>query len=228
MKKIFVTILALSALFVSCSAPYYPEYVPIISLGAHTSDLVCESDENQCSLNVISNVEYEATIVSGMEWLSFADTDAVSRKGSGNDVLVFNHLANKHSKRVAILSLQSGSRLQTIKIKQKGNFEDFLGLDTTDEEYVRLFTLEGNTRMSASADAGDYSLRLDTSCLDHEISFATNFPKAIVDFKVENGYLSFHINENDEKQPRIMDITLSYLDGWKDVNTFTFTVEQAY
>lgn len=226
MKKIFVTILALAALFVSCSSPYYPEYVPVVSLGAHTDNLVCESDENQCSLNVISNVEYEATIVSGMEWLSFADTKSLSRKGSGNGVLVFKHLANNNDKRVAILTLQSGSRLQTVKIKQKGYFEDFLRLDVTDEVYKKLFTLNDNTRMLADNLARDYALRLDTSCQDHEISFATDYPKAIVDFKVENGYFYFHINDNDENQPRIMEVTLSYVDGWKDVKTFTFTIKQ--
>ena len=227
MKKIFVTISTLvAALFVSCSSPYYPEYVPIVSLAANTSDLVCESDENQCSLTVTSNVEYEATIVSGMEWLSFADTDALSRKGKGNDVLVFNYLANNNDKRVAILTLQSGSRVQTIKIKQKGSFEDFLQLDVTDKVYQQLFTLNDNTRMVASNLARDYVLRLDTSCLDHEISFATDYPKAIVDFKVENGYLYFHINDNDENQPRIMEVTLSYVDGWGDKKDMTFSIKQ--
>ncbi len=226
MKKIYVTILALSALFVSCSSPYYPEYIPIISLGAHTSDLVCESDENQCSLNVISNVEYEATITSGGEWLTFADTDALSRKGKGNGVLVFNHLANKNDKRVAVLTLQSGSRSQTVKIKQKGYFEDFLRLDVTDEEYKHLFAEADNGRMRAENKAKDYSLRLETSCQDHEISFATDYPKAIVDFRVDNGYFHFHINDNDENQPRIMEITLSYVDGWDDVKSFTFSIKQ--
>ncbi len=225
MKKIFVTVFAL-ALFASCSSPYYPEYVPIIALGANTSALVCESDEDQCSLNVISNVDYEATIVSGGEWLSFADTDSKTRKGSGNGVLLFNHLANNNAKRVAVLTLSSGSRLQTIKIKQKGYLEDFLALDTTDENYTTYFVLEDNTRMLAVEAEKEYSFRLSTSCQDHEISFATDHPKAIVDFRVDNGYLHFKLNQNNDNMPRIMEVTLSYIDGWGDKVDTTFSIKQ--
>ena len=100
MKKIFGIVVAVSAFLASCSSPYYPEYVPVVSLGANTSALVCESVEGSSSLNVISNVEYTATIISGTEWLSFADAEGDVRVGNGNTVLVFNHLKNNHVKRV--------------------------------------------------------------------------------------------------------------------------------
>ena len=82
MKKIFGIVVAVSAFLASCSSPYYPEYVPVVSLGANTSALVCENVEGSSSLNVISNMEYTATIISGTEWLSFADTDSSVRTGS--------------------------------------------------------------------------------------------------------------------------------------------------
>ena len=83
MRKIFGIIVAASALFASCSSPYYPEYVPVVSLGASTSNLICESEEGSCSLNVISNVEYTATIISGSEWLSFKHVAGTTYSGSG-------------------------------------------------------------------------------------------------------------------------------------------------
>ena len=126
MKKIFVIVFAVSAFLASCTSPYYPEYRPIIALGADTSNLICEYTEDYQTLRVISNVEYEATIVSGSEWLKFTDTDAVTRKGSGNGDIEFKHLQNNNAKRVAHLVLSAGSRRDTINIKQKGRFEEFL------------------------------------------------------------------------------------------------------
>ena len=132
MKKIFGIVVAVSAFLASCSSPYYPEYVPVVALGANTSALVCESEEGTASLNVISNVEYTATIISGDEWLSFADTESLTRVGNGNSVLVFNHRANNHDKRVARLVLAAESRRDTIRIKQKGCFEDYLTIHPED------------------------------------------------------------------------------------------------
>lgn len=229
MKKIFVTIFALAALCVSCSSPYQPEYVPIISLGANTSALVCENDADQVSLNVISNVEYEASIVSGSEWLSFADTKATSRIGDGNEVLVFNHRANNNCKRVATLVLRSGSRTETVKIKQKGYWEEFLEFDKSNlTEWQDNFPLENNTRMNVPETGGEYSILLATSCLDHQISFWTDYPEYVQNFRVENGYLKFKVLANTEGQPHIISVELSYVDGWEDKQVLPFSIRHNY
>jgi hypothetical protein len=228
MKKILGIIFAISALFASCTSPYNPEYRPVIALGANTDAVVCESGEAECSFNVISNVEYEARIISGSEWLSFVDTDAESRIGNGNGVLTFHHKANNNHKRVAEVKLSSGSREFVVKIKQKGFEADYLNFDTTDEMWGRYFIFENNTRMSLAEEAKDYSLRLSTSCLDHEISLWTDYPKAIVDFKVENKYVHFHLNENTEGQPRIIAVELSYVDGWGDKRVLPFSIRQDF
>lgn len=228
MKKILGIIFAISALFASCTSPYYPEYRDVIALGANTDAVVCGSGESQCSFNVISNVEYEARIISGSEWLSFADTDALSRTGSGNGVLTFHHIANNNNKRVAEVKLSSGSREFVVKIKQEGFEPDHLSFDTTDELWARYFILENNTRMSIPEEGADYSLRLSTSCLDHEISFWTDYPKAVVDFKVENKYVYFHVNDNTEGQPRIISAELSYIDGWGDKKVLSFSIRQDF
>lgn len=226
MKKIFGIIVAVSALFASCSSPYYPEYVPVVSLGASTSALVCENTESTCELNVISNVEYTATIISGEEWLSFADTESLTRVGNGNTVLVFNHRANNHDKRVARLVLAAESRRDTVKIKQKGCFEDYLDLHPEDRELY--MTMENATRMSVPEKGGEYSLRLRTSCLDHQLKFWTDRPDAVVDFKVENKVLTFRVKENLDSQPRILRVQLFYIDGWDDQRICEFTIKQQF
>lgn len=226
MKKIFGIIVAVSAFMASCSSPYYPEYVPIVSLGASTSALVCENTDSSCSLNVISNVEYTATIISGDEWLSFADTNSLTRTGNGNTVLVFNHRANNHVKRVARLVLAAETRRDTIKIKQKGQFEDYL--DIHPEDKAQYLTLENGTRLSVPEEGGSYSLRLRTSCLDQELSFWCDRPEAITDVKFENKILSFNVTKNEDGQPRIIMIDVSYIDGWDDKRTYSFSIKQQF
>jgi hypothetical protein len=75
---------------------------------------------------------------------------------------------------------------------------------------------------------GDYSIRLKTSCLDHEISFWTDEPKVVTNFKVENGVLSFHVDVNKDKQPRILNVELSYIDGWDDKVVLPFSIRQKF
>ena len=226
MKKIFGFVVAVSAFLASCTSPYYPEYVPVVSLGANTSALVCESEEGSASLNVISNVEYTATIISGNEWLSFADVNGDTYTGNGNTVLVFNHRANNHDKRVARMVLAAETRRDTVKIKQKGYFEDYLSIHPEDVEAQR--PLENGTRMLIPEKGGEYKLRLRTSCLDHQLSFYTDRPDAIVDFKVSNGVFSFRVKENVDAQPRIMVVELSYFDGWDDKRTCSFSIKQQF
>jgi hypothetical protein len=226
MKKIFGIIVAVSAFMASCSSPYYPEYVPVVSLGASTSALVCENTDSSCSLNVISNVEYTATIISGDEWLSFADTESLTRTGNGNTVLVFNHRANNHVKRVARLVLAAETRRDTIKIKQKGQFEDYL--DMHPEDKAQYLTLENGTRLSVPEEGGSYSLRLRTSCLDQELSFWCDRPETITDVKFENKTLSFNVTKNEDGQPRIIMIDVSYIDGWDDKRTYSFSIKQQF
>ena len=110
MKKIFGFILAATAFLASCSSPYYPEYHRVVALGAETSNLVCENTEDFCRLSIIANVEYDATIISGSEWLSFADTEGVVRTGKGNEIIEFKHMQNNNDKRVARLVLAVDSR----------------------------------------------------------------------------------------------------------------------
>lgn len=226
MRKIFGFIVVATAFLASCSSPYYPEYVPIVSLGASASNLVCENTESTCSLNVISNVEYTATIISGSEWLRFADTNALSRTGNGNGVLVFNHRANNHVKRVARLVLAAENRTDTIKIKQKGQVDDFLRVN--EEDVAEYFTLDNGTRMSVPELGGEYAIRLETSCNDYEISCWCDNTSAVVDFEVINSVLYFRVKENLDGQPRILHVELSYIDGWDDKCTYKFSIKQNF
>ena len=224
MKKIFVVILSVMAL-ASCSSPYYPEYRPVVALGADAANLVCEDTEDCVRLRIISNVAYETTIISGSEWLSFVDTEGVVRPGQGGETIELKHLQNNNEKRVAHLVLSADTRRDTIKIKQKGRFEDYLDIHDDDKA---LFTMENGTRMPIEWEGGEVSFRLRTSCMDHELSAWTSDKTIASGFKVENSVLSFAVSANDEQQPRIVTVRISYVDGWDDTKTLEFSVRQAY
>lgn len=225
MKKIFGIILAVSACLASCSSPYYPEYRPVVALGAETSSLVCENTEDYCRLSIISNVEYKAELISGYEWLSFADTEGPIRMGSGNEAVEFKHMQNNNDKRVARLVLSCGERRDTVKIKQKGRFEDFLKIHDDDKE---LFSMENGTRMPISWEGGEFSFRLRTTCLDYELSGWSSDKSIVNSFKFENGVCSFFVAANDEQQPRIVTFNISYVDGWEDTKTLELSIRQGY
>ena len=225
MKKIFVIVLAVSAFLASCSSPYYPEYHKVVSLGAETSNLVCENTEDFCSLSIISNVEYNATIISGSEWLSFADTKGVVRPGKGNERLEFKHMQNNNDKRVARLVLSSGERRDTVKIKQKGRFEDYLAIHDDDKELV---SMENGTRIPVSWEGGEISFRLRTSCLDYELSGWSSDKTILNGFKFENSVCTFNVAANDEKQPRIVTFQILYVDGWEDTKVKELSIRQGY
>ena len=119
MRKISLLMAAISALMISCSAPYYPEYVPVISLGASTNNLICEKEEGIASLSVLSNTDYTATLVSGNDWVRFAEEDPAVRNGHGNDVLEFVINANNHDKRVAELVLAVGDTRRVSRLSRR-------------------------------------------------------------------------------------------------------------
>ena len=225
MKKIFGIILGVSAFLASCSSPYYPEYRPVVALGAETSNLVCENTEDYCKLSVISNVEYKAELISGYEWLSFADVNGTVRMGKGNEALEFKHMQNNNDKRVARLVLSCGERRDTIKIKQKGRFEDYLAIHDEDKE---LFSMENGTRIPVAWEGGEISFRLRTTCLDHQLSGWSSDKTIVNGFKFENGVCSFFVAANDELQPRIVTINISYVDGWEDTKTLALSIRQNY
>lgn len=207
---------------------YVTQMFQIISLGASTSNLICENTDGSCELNVISNVEYTATIVSGHEWLCFANTSALTYTGNGNGTLVFNHRANNNNKRVARLVLEAKNRVVEVKIKQKGVFEDYLEIHPDDIESFGFTNGTDGYCLDIPKVGGEYAIRLSTTCLDNQISCWCDNSDAVVDFEIMNSVLYFSVKENLDGQPRILHIELSYIDGWDDKVTYKFSIRQNF
>ena len=225
MKKIYVLILAAATFVVSCSSPYYPEYVPIVSLGIYANEVVCENAEGDFAVSVVSNVDYTASIVSGQEWLSFADTDVTSRTGSGNSVLKFKYLQNNNAKRAAQVVVAAETRTDTVVIKQKGRFDEALEIHETSKH---LFSEEtGVPRMEVDWTGGDYSFRLRTDVLSSQLKAWTPDPSVITNFHIENNVVTLTVSQNNQLQPRIVNFQISYIDGWNEQQVLKLSIRQA-
>ena len=223
MKKIFV--IAIAALLTACFSPYYPEYKEVISLGATTTAVTCENTEGRFAIKIISNVAFTATLESGTDWVKFADYDATMVETRGHQQMYFEHLANNHDKRVAILSLTAGDLRREVAIKQKGHYEDYLEIHPEDK--AAYFT-NNYGQMPIRYEGQEVVLRLKTSCLDHELTCTVEHDTALSNLKIENSVLSFVVNENKEGAPRVINMHLSYVDGWNDVHKVNFALKQDY
>lgn len=229
MKKISLLLIVVSALLISCSSPYYPEYLPVVSMGTNPSSLTCKQGEGTVSLNIISNVEYTATITEGTDWLQIEGSDSHTFTGSGTRTLVLEHYANNGGKRVAYLVLHAEDYDLTVPIKQESNYADFLEILQEDKDTMFSKDAAGQaSRIEVIGYTTQLELRLRTSCLDSELVCESSHPTAISDMRVENKRLLLTVNENNEGQPRNITINVSYTNGWDEINSISFVIRQDY
>ena len=226
MKKILVIILAFSAFAISCTTPYYPEYVRLVSLGAYTGDVILEREAGESSFAVASNVEYEARIISGETWLSFADAEGMSVRKSGNSTIFLKYKKVAEGPRLARIVLSADNRHDTVKIKQKGNYDEFLEMHPADK--AKYLTLKDGTRMSVPEEGGKFEIRLECSCLDTDIKFSVSHPEIVTSCKVENKVFSFEVLPNKANQPNIIDVKLSFINGWDEEVALPFSIRHEW
>ncbi len=226
MKKILVIILVLSAFAMSCTTPYYPEYRRLVSLGAYTGDVIVEREAGETSFPVASNVDYEARIISGETWLSFADAEGLSVNKSGNSTVFLKYNKVSQGPRVARIVLSAENRHDTVKIKQKGNYDEFLEMHPADK--AKYLTLKDGTRMSVAEEGGKFEIRLEYSCRDTDIKVWVSHPEVITACNIENRVFSFEVLPNKTMQPNIMDVKLSFINGWEEEVELTFSIRHEY
>lgn len=224
MKKILAITVVMSAFAISCS-PYYPWDVEDIGLGAATKVIECSHGVSSRDLDVISNVDYEASIIEGTEWISFADTDEKTKSCSVETTkLSFDIAANRMGKRLGRVVLSHGTRQDTIKVKQQGVREDLLAFNTTDQSH----NLDANNVAFVPREGKSFVFRLETTALDHEIKMEAIGRDMITDFKVENHVLYFTVTENLSGQPRIVDLNFYFIDGWEERVQVSCRMRQEY
>ncbi|MBQ1224382.1 MAG: hypothetical protein IIX82_00295 [Alistipes sp.] len=224
MKKILAITAAVMAFAVACS-PYYPWEVEDIQLGATTKSVELGSGLGTCEFDIISNVDYEVAIVRGAEWLSFVDAEGTTKQCTVDDTkLMLDVAGNLVGKRMAIVELRHGARVDQLKIKQTGVYEDFLVMHSGDA--LKYFGSNNESRIEKGATS--YVVRLETTANDQDIKMELIGDEMVHNFRVENHVLYFDVDANVTGQPRIVDATFYIMNGWDERVSFTVRIRQSY
>lgn len=222
MKKLFaISILIAASFCTSCIDGYVYDdarYETEVVLGATEKVLFAESTDGQCSLNVITNCDYEARIISGEKWASFSDSDQLATpRAAYEKVLSFNYDANTAGPRVAKVVLSAEGRRDTIAIKQYGLYEESV-------------TVVGDTTIAAPVNGGHFTRRIEFMGLlekDIKISCAQTdiVSNIILD---DNKVLSFDVLKNETQNPRTAKVEIAYVNGWGEKKSAVVTVNQTW
>ena len=208
-----MALVALSLAFASCR--YHEQaFVDVVELGAAQKSLEVPSYGGDCTCVVFSNKEYTATIISGENWLSFADSDALERSCAGSGQLTFHYRDNNTGKRMARIVLASDYRRDTIAVKQHGPYTEFLEIDAEN--------------VSAPVGGLEYRLQIETNLLNESISVSTDNTKMITDLKIYSNVLSFTVTRNETRNPRSAFVYVSHIDGWNEEQRTVIEVKQAW
>lgn len=220
MKKILSIMFIAAACCTSCIEGYVhddADYVDLIALGAVEKEMICEVGAGNCAFNVLTNCDYNATIISGQNWASFADTDQFDTQRTVNDkVLVFDYKANNAGPRVAKVVLAAGTRRDTIAIKQKGLYEESVLVETS--------------TINAPVEGGHYEVRTEIyGLLERDLKISTINTDIVTNISIDdNKVLLFDVLSNDTQNPRKAEIVVSFVNGWGENKKTVITVNQTW
>ena len=212
MKKI-LTIVLLSLTLGSCK--YHEQaFIDVIEMGATQKSIEVPSYNGNCIFDIYSNVEYDATIISGESWLNFTDSNETQTHRLGTGQLGFHYKDNNTGKRIARIVLSSGYRRDTIAVKQNGPYNEFLEINAES--------------VSAPVEGLEYSLQIETNLLNDAINVSTDNIKVVTNLKVYSNILSFTVTKNESRNPRSAFVYVSFTDGWDEVQRTVIEVKQAW
>lgn len=223
MKKILLTtVIAVSALFVSCSYTDAWE-VPTIKLGAYEKVFKPTPEEGDLTIRATSNVAFEAHIVKGSEWIKFADTVEPVLACSGSRDIHVHYGANLYGKRVGHIVLCAESRRDTVFIKQHGVYEDNFSIYDEDKA---IFT--SGTTIDVPEEGKSYTIRLNCNEISSNVKVRTTDTDIIDNLLFEHDVLSFTVKKNTYERPRQAQIELWYVNGWDETVSLMIYIDQAY
>lgn len=197
----------------SCSKAQ-PEYVELVRLGGKPKTVQAEASVDTCSLEVISDGEYAARIIQGVEWACFPD-GSHSLEGSGNGSIEVVVNANTGIRRTAKIVLEHGTRSDTLRINQKCR-----------PEYEESVTLS-STAVTILPEGGSVTVPFTTNVPLHLITpFA--YSDRILDLRMTDGRVSFQVGPNRSFNPLNTKVTLSFIDGWEQKQSAEINVFQNF
>lgn len=222
MKKCIIYGISALACLWSCSGKMIfddAQYEPDIKLGAKVKSVECEETFGECSFDIVSNVEYTATIVKGAEWLSFTGNEGVSEQTlRWSSTLGLSFTANRGYRRSGRVVLSAGGRTDTLLIKQRGIFEQEL---TSDTEAI-----------SVPGAGGTFGVGITTNLLKKDFHFETvdtkDYPlngKADK-LRYSDGVFSFRVLPSESRDEKTFIVRIYALDDWGEKVKTDITITQ--
>lgn len=183
------------------------QYAPDIKLGAKEKTVTCAENYGACSFDVVSNCNYTVSIVKGAEWLSFTGYDDQSPlQLSGSTTLSLSYTSNRGYRRSASVVLTSGSRHDTLTVKQLGIYEQVVEAD--------------RQSLSVPGVGTACSVGITTNLLKKDFAFetvdASGYPLTgkADKFKYTEGVFSFRIRPSESRDEKTFIVRLYALDDW--------------
>lgn len=215
--KYLLTIIGLCFL-VACTALDDAQYADDIKLGAKVKLVECLDNYGQCSFDVVANCPYSATIVKGDDWLSFTENDASTISLKGHTTLTLSYTSNRGYRRTGRLVLSSGTRYDTLTVKQEGLYREKVSV--------------GTKTLNVPEEGGRYSVTVTTNLLPKDFRFETvdtrDYPleKKADDFEYENNVFSFRVLPSDSRDVKTFKVRIYALDDWGEKVPGDVTVTQ--
>ena len=191
-----------------------PAFIDVVEMGAAEKSQIVPRYGGDCTFDVYSTVPYDATIISGNNWLSFAQSEASQTHHEGSGVLHFHYRDNNEGKRVAYVVLSAEYRRDTIAIKQNGPYTEFLEVETS--------------AVKAPVTGLEYSLPIETNLLNDAISVYTDNASMVTNLRIYSNVLHFTVTNNTTRNPRSAFVYVSYVDGWDEEQRAVISVTQAW
>lgn len=220
MRKLLIICIGAALAAVSCGKQD-AESVRMISLGAKEKSVECPVEYSACEFYVYADeyinskdctpIDYEAEILGGASWLSFADNGSslITKRGSG--LLSLNVDANQGVRRMSRLVLRADTRTDTLAVKQEGVYR----------EYVRL----AGEYPTVPAEGGSYEAVVESNVLPAALTVSCS--DGVTDFEMSHNVVVFTIGPSMSRDRRTLTITVSTVDGWGETVSGSVSLIQA-
>ena len=187
---------------VSCTDYLNPEYRDIVALGATNKSVTIDCEPNTCMFRLTSNVDFDAVVVSGSEWLKFEENGAdrlpcyASRKN-----IKLRATANHGFPRMGLVTLEADGRADTLFVKQEGLLEPFVRLQVTE--------------LTAAPEGGTYRFVLETNLPARDIYTQADM-EGIQSVQYEESTLTVVMSPNDGRNDRHIHLNVYSVTQWRE------------
>lgn len=210
MKKYFYII---CAAFLLCACDDMRLQKPE-ELGTDSDEYIVEAEGGQALVNVYANMKGSASVEGSPSWLSLPVMEF-----DGDAILEVNVDQNNGARRMASVVLSTGVRLDTVLVKQKGEYQEFLDLTAAS---VVAYNGQGDTKAAISSNIDPSAISFKTVYLDADA------PKWISNIRIEDGNVVLSTVDNPaEKKVRRAIVEISYVDGWNETLGGSLRITQA-